>query len=90
MAHHPNEPLIDIIGIKESARGCACEMHRCCGDALALDSVVCFCSIQIVTCKFAQGPFSFLFYIRSSIFFNKPQLKIKKKLQLAFIGLLMV
>jgi hypothetical protein len=39
MSHHPDEPLIEIVGIEESGRGRSCEEHKCCGDALALDSV---------------------------------------------------
>lgn len=47
MTHHPNEPLIEIVGIEESGRGRSCEEHAICGaEALVLDSVVRFRSIQ--------------------------------------------
>eukprot|EP00533_Pseudo-nitzschia_delicatissima_P001832 CAMPEP_0116102218 /NCGR_PEP_ID=MMETSP0327-20121206/13229_1 /TAXON_ID=44447 /ORGANISM="Pseudo-nitzschia delicatissima, Strain B596" /LENGTH=101 /DNA_ID=CAMNT_0003594237 /DNA_START=34 /DNA_END=335 /DNA_ORIENTATION=+ len=42
------EPLIEIVGIKDSSRGRSCEIHRCCGEALTIDSVVRFRSIQIL------------------------------------------
>ena len=48
MLHHPNEPLIEIVGIEESGRGRSCEEHSVCGEALAIDSVVRFRSIQII------------------------------------------
>jgi hypothetical protein len=48
MLHHPNEPLVEIVGIEASGRGRSCEVHNCCGEALAIDSVVRFRSIQIV------------------------------------------
>jgi hypothetical protein len=48
MAHHPDEPLVEIVGIEESGRGRSCEEHPVCGQVLALDSVVRFRSIRIV------------------------------------------
>ena len=42
------EPLLEIVGIEESSRGRSCEIHECCGEALTLDSVVRFRSIQIL------------------------------------------
>jgi hypothetical protein len=49
MSHHPNEPLVEIVGIEEGGRGRSCEEHSVCGQALAIDSVVRFRSIQ--TCN---------------------------------------
>lgn len=51
MSRHPNEPLIEIVGIQESGRGRSCEEHNVCGEALMLDSVVRFRSIQIINEK---------------------------------------
>lgn len=48
MTHHPDEPLIEIVGIEEGGRGRSCEEHQICGEALGLDSVVRFRSIQIL------------------------------------------
>lgn len=48
MSHHPNEPLVEIVGIEEGGRGRSCEEHRVCGEALAIDSVVRFRCIQII------------------------------------------
>ena len=51
MAHHPNEPLVEIVGIQEGGRGRSCEEHPTCGEALAIDSVVRFRFIQILNGK---------------------------------------
>ena len=48
MSHHPNEALVKIVGIEEGGCGCSCEDHNVCGKALIIDSVVRFCSIQIL------------------------------------------
>jgi hypothetical protein len=47
MSHHPNEPLVEIVGIDASGRGRSCEEHKICGAALQLDSVVRFRTMQI-------------------------------------------
>ena len=46
--HHPNEPLVEIVGIEESGSGRSCEEHAICGEALALDSIVRFRKLQIL------------------------------------------
>ena len=45
---HPDEPLVEIVGIEESGRGRSSEEHAVCGEALAIDSVVRFLAIQIL------------------------------------------
>ena len=47
MAHHPDEPLVKIVGIEESSAGRSCEEHVVCGTALTLDAVVRFRSIAV-------------------------------------------
>ena len=57
MAHHPNEPLVEIVGIEESGNGRSCEAHPVCGDALAIDNIVRFWRIQIVNGEWLVVPF---------------------------------
>jgi hypothetical protein len=42
MSRHPNERLVEIVGIEEGGRGRSCEERTICGDALTLDSVIRF------------------------------------------------
>jgi hypothetical protein len=55
MAHHPNEPLVENVGIAANNRGRSCEHHNVCGDALTIDCVVRFRSIQILNGKNVEG-----------------------------------
>lgn len=48
MSKHPDEPLVEIVGIEEGGRGRSCEIHTVCGSALELDSVVRFRLIHIL------------------------------------------
>ena len=54
MSHHPNEPLVEIVGIEEGGRGRSCEEHGVCGEALRIDSVVRFRTIQIINGEFCM------------------------------------
>ena len=54
MSHHPNEPLVEIVGIEEGGRGRSCEEHGVCSEALRIDSVVRFCTIQIINGEFCM------------------------------------
>lgn len=58
--YHPNEPLIEIVGVEEGGQGRSCEEHVVCGDALAIDSIVRFRTIQIINSKLS---FSFNFNV---------------------------
>ena len=49
MSKHPDEPLVEIVGIEHGGRGRSCEIHTVCGSALELDSVVRFRLIHILT-----------------------------------------
>jgi hypothetical protein len=40
MSHHPDEPLVEIVGIEASNRGRACEVHNVCIEALTVGCVV--------------------------------------------------
>lgn len=51
MSHHPDEPLVEIVGIEEGTRGRSCEEHKVCGQALFPDYVVRFRTIQIINGK---------------------------------------
>ena len=68
MAHHPDEPLVEIVGIEQSGRGCSCEEHDVCGEALAtIDSVVRFRTIQILNDKGTEETAISVFWITDGI-----------------------
>jgi hypothetical protein len=48
MSYHPNEPLVEIVGVEASNLGRSCKEHHICGSALYIDSVVRFRVIQII------------------------------------------
>ena len=48
MSRHPDEPLVEIVGLEEGGRGRSCEAHSVCGSALTIDSVVRFRTIEII------------------------------------------
>jgi hypothetical protein len=49
MATHPEDIVVDIVGIEEPSRGCSCKLHEVCGINLILDCVVCLRSkVQII------------------------------------------
>jgi hypothetical protein len=48
MSHHPNEPLVEIVGIEASNRGRFCEEHNICDSVIEIDSVVRFRVIQSI------------------------------------------
>lgn len=48
MSRHPSSSLVEIVGIENGKRGRSCEEHDVCGNALQIDSVVRFRTIQIV------------------------------------------
>ena len=85
MSHHPDEPLVEIVGIEASNRGRSCEAHDVCGDVLAVDSVVRFRTTQIqngtyntvTKCQHTQQSWSHIEY---------RQTQERKKQQLAYIG----
>ena len=51
MSCHPDEPLIEIVGIECSTNGRSCEEHNICGAVLSIDCVVRFRTIQTVNGK---------------------------------------
>jgi hypothetical protein len=55
MAFHPNEPLVEILGIEASNRGRSCEAHDVCGQALEIDAVVRCRSIQIINGRYINA-----------------------------------
>lgn len=55
---HPNEPLVEIVGIEEGGRGRSCEEHDVCGTALSIDCVVRFRYIQIINGKLVSNVFN--------------------------------
>ena len=75
--HHPNEPLVEIVGIEESASGRSCEAHNVCGEALSIDSIVRFRKVQILNGKSfvlvasLQRFFMSLTYFLSTFFANQ-------------------
>jgi hypothetical protein len=40
VSYHPSGVRVDIVGIQESNRGRSCEVHTCCGQIVALDTVL--------------------------------------------------
>lgn len=69
MAHHPDEPLVEIVGIEEGGRGRSCEEHDFCGAALKIDSVVRFRAIQIINGKLLDAAAAWLVAVLFSCLF---------------------
>ena len=88
--HHPNEPLVEIVGIEDSASGRSCEAHNVCGEALSIDSIVRFRKVQILNGKQSfvvaslQRIFMSLTYFLSTFFANQQDLVSKNQPSVCF------
>ena len=61
MSHHPDEPLIEIVGIEAASSGRSCEQHSVCGTVLAIDTVVRFRFINVINGKSLNNLYCFHF-----------------------------
>ena len=93
-ATHPDEPLVEIVGIEEHNRGRSCEEHSVCGNVLRSDFVVRFRRIQILNgkllllliCDRFGEHVTYLFSFCSQLVCLFIQMTTRKKLHWAFIG----
>jgi hypothetical protein len=63
VSHHPSGVRVDIVSIQERNRGHSCEVHTCCGQIVALDTVLRLRKVQIQNGKCCTSHAHYLYCV---------------------------